>query len=794
MLSGYPEPQYSKIPSSPTLNSVTNLEMYKLKADGLASNSILTTDSHGNFVEESTGRKITLRGVNLDATAKLPLNQTTYKPRGKKIFYEGDTVSFVGRPFPLEDAMIHINRIKSYGFNTIRFIITWEAIEHEGPGKYDEDYINYTIELLKIIHDAKGLYVFIDPHQDVWSRFTGGSGAPLWTIYAAGLDPTSFHNTEAAFVQNNSKDPQNYTKMVWTSNYYRLATQTLFTMFFSGKTFFPKCIINGENIQYYLQRHFIASVAHFFSRLKETAPYVLHQTVIGVESMNEPNSGLLGFKDLSKIPDDQQLRIDTTPTVFQSLMTCNDIPCEVDTYYISVFGPRKSGSRLVNEQGEVLWLKNDEADRKYNFKRDPGWKIGHCPYELHGIWDSDALTLMKPDYFAVHPLTGEEVDIDYFINHEFVEHYKEYKAAIRAIDPDIFMFMQPPVMEVPPVLVDSPVIDDKTVNCQHYYDGMSLMFKTWNTKYNIDTLGIMRKRYSNPIFAIVFGEKNIRKSLRSQLGEMKKESRKNLGAKVPVLITETGMPFDMDDKAAFSNGNYTSQTKALDALGYALEGNNLSVTYWTYTSTNCHKWGDRWNNEDFSLWSHDDRAASFDDDRFSLRSNFLYESEDDQTFTTTLSKSKDDFKVVQTREYHRGGGYQSIWNGTRALKAILRPYPVFVNGVVKCCEYDLQGSKFQLTIDSDRVHSSTKALTEIFVPRVIFHPSKIKVSCSSGTFVYLGNDSVQVLRWDHDINAGDQEITIHLSDSDAELSEKVGNSRLRDLLCGCFKSVQNILC
>jgi hypothetical protein len=72
--------------------------------------------------------------------------------------------------------------------------------------------------------------VFIDPHQDVvstcfiiiltmqWSRFSGGSGAPLWTLYACGFDPANFTDTEAALTHNFFLDPTNYPKMVWSTS------------------------------------------------------------------------------------------------------------------------------------------------------------------------------------------------------------------------------------------------------------------------------------------------------------------------------------------------------------------------------------------------------------------------------------------------------------------------------------------------------------------------------------------------------------------------------------------------
>jgi hypothetical protein len=47
-----------------------------------------------------------------------------------------------------------------------------------------------------------GIKCFIDPHQDVWSRFSGGSGAPGWTFEVAGLDIRKFKATGAAHVHN----------------------------------------------------------------------------------------------------------------------------------------------------------------------------------------------------------------------------------------------------------------------------------------------------------------------------------------------------------------------------------------------------------------------------------------------------------------------------------------------------------------------------------------------------------------------------------------------------------------
>ena len=49
--------------------------------------------------------------------------------------------------------------------------------------------------------------------------------------------------------------------MTWPSNHLRLATGTMFTLFFAGRDFAPKLLVEGQNIQDFLQGHFIAAMA-----------------------------------------------------------------------------------------------------------------------------------------------------------------------------------------------------------------------------------------------------------------------------------------------------------------------------------------------------------------------------------------------------------------------------------------------------------------------------------------------------------------------------------------------------
>ena len=430
----------------------------------------------GRIFRDAKGREVTLRGINCAGDAKFPLKPEipSHITEG---FFEGDELSFVGRPFSVDEAHTHFSRLKRYGYNAIRYVWTWEALEHAGPGRYDEEWVQHTIELLRLAKDY-GFYIWMDPHQDVWSRFSGGSGAPMWTLYAAGLNPRTFAATEAAIVHNTYPDPAKFPKMIWSTNYTRLAAQVMFTLFFAGKDFAPKAIINGKNIQDFLQGHFIDACRHLAQRIHEAGD-LENEVVIGWESMNEPNRGLLGCSDLSTIPADQQLQKGTSPTAWQAILTGSGRSCEVNTWDFGGLGPYKSGTQLVDPKGESAWLPADYDDSRYGWKRDPGWKLGQCLWAQHGIWDPTNDVLLKKDYFAKDPKTKEKLDYEYFTNNYFMSYYRAHRAAITSVYTDAILLCQPPVLEIPPSLKGTKDDDPNMVYAPHYYDGVTLMTKKW---------------------------------------------------------------------------------------------------------------------------------------------------------------------------------------------------------------------------------------------------------------------------------------------------------------------------
>ena len=124
---------------------------------------------------------------------------------------------------------------------------------------YDTEYLQYVRKLLSMMPQY-GLIAFVALHQDVWSRYTGGSGAPAWTLEAVGFDLHGLEEPGAAWLKGvrgggHTEDERG----LWPCGYQKLAAATVATCFWAGDVFAPKLKVDGVPIQKYLQDKYFAA-------------------------------------------------------------------------------------------------------------------------------------------------------------------------------------------------------------------------------------------------------------------------------------------------------------------------------------------------------------------------------------------------------------------------------------------------------------------------------------------------------------------------------------------------------
>jgi endoglycosylceramidase len=109
---------------------------------------------------DEQGREVLLRGVNLSGANKHPDSSGSFLPAwlNEKV---------------LDD-------IAGRGFNSVRLVMVWEAIEPE-PGIYNRSYMEQIRHIIHLAHE-RGIYSILDMHQDLFSRAYQGDGAPAWTL------------------------------------------------------------------------------------------------------------------------------------------------------------------------------------------------------------------------------------------------------------------------------------------------------------------------------------------------------------------------------------------------------------------------------------------------------------------------------------------------------------------------------------------------------------------------------------------------------------------------------------
>ncbi|ATQ42414.1 glycoside hydrolase family 5 protein [Caulobacter mirabilis] len=546
--------------------------------------SKLLIDVRGENFVDPLGRQVILRGVNLGGDCKVPYpDGGTENPTD---FSDHRTVSFVGRPFPLEDADLHLSRLTGWGFNVLRLLVTWEAVEHAGPSQYDEAYLDYIAEVARKAGEH-GLVLFVDFHQDVWSRMSGGDGAPGWIFEAVGLDMTKFHAADAVHVMQHKYDygreerrqEDRYPMMSWASNYRLPVNGIMWTAFFAGSLLTPDWKVGGKNVQDFLQDHYIGAVTALAKRVKHLP------NVVGFDSLNEPGLGWVGEK-LSQhhtaptVDNPTPLRPGPSWTPLEALKAARGLPTTVP---VLGWGEDRNSlivksETLANADGVSIWLDD-----------------GPDPFERAGAWrlENGEAVVVDEDFFKVH--AGKRLDHEDDLMQPF---YAKVAAAIRAVRSDWILFA-----ELSPYVFGTgrgfpEPMPERTVNASHWYDINILRFKRFDTGADLSAL---KAKYMQ------------------QLGYLRMLGGRINGGS-PTLIGEFGIPYDLNEGQAYDQwaagerdeGVWNAHATALGLMYDVLDALQLNSTQWNYTASNRNdlRVGDSWNQEDLSIYSIDQRTSN----------------------------------------------------------------------------------------------------------------------------------------------------------------------------------------
>ncbi|KAJ2925710.1 hypothetical protein H1R20_g11384, partial [Candolleomyces eurysporus] len=573
----------------------------------------------GRHFVDGYGRVCHLRGANVSGCTKTPVDHVHEQ-------FPGDhrSVTFVGRPFPLEEAPQHLARLRRWGLTFIRFLVTWEAVEHAGPGIYDREYLAYIRTLLSMLPQY-GLSAFVSMHQDVWSRYSGGSGAPAWTLELAGFDLHAIEESGAAWLLGQRRGGHvEEERGLWPCGYQKLSAATMATLFWAGETFAPKLQVEDRSgklvsVQQFLQVHFL----NMFDQVVKAVGDL--EGVLGFQMMNEPHRGYLEIPSLHSFDYNTDLHLSHVPSAFQSFQLGAGYPTQVPFYTRSFPMPTKlSGHTLLNANRIKAW-------------KDDGPTKGKCVWQMHSVWEWDYRknegVVLQENYFRVHPATKEP-----------------WEQRVRGlVGPDKLLFLEPIPNEFCPPSFGTQGRVSNMVYAPHWYDLNALFSKAFGN-FTVNVQGLSRGMF--PLKAFYWGQKGARDNYSVQMANIVKHARESLGeATTPVIIGECGIPMDMNKKEAFETGEFKWQARMMDAMMTALERSFVGFTLWNYNPDNTDLYGDDWNGENFS-WFSRNRA---------LPASLLGYEQDDATLD----------------------------NGGRILSSVVRPYPAKTCGVPVRFEYEV---------------------------------------------------------------------------------------------------------
>ena len=232
--------------------------------------SVRDLSKHGMWFHDSEGRYLLFRGVNFASRSKLP----PYLPIAPLHMENIDESNLKQE---IEFVKSELDLLKKLGFNIIRLLISWKAIEPKPNPNLSElmtqgqKYLSLVNQIIDALY-SRDLYILLDFHQDIAHEVYGGDGFPDWAL---AIDEE--HKRPKA---SNLKDRK--WQMAYMIN--KLVKKTL-ASFWKNDLTNTEFGLQNFPVRTHLEKT-IGQTVNFFKSLNDGRG---HPAILGIEPFNEPH-------------------------------------------------------------------------------------------------------------------------------------------------------------------------------------------------------------------------------------------------------------------------------------------------------------------------------------------------------------------------------------------------------------------------------------------------------------------------------------------------------------------------
>ncbi|HSA75025.1 MAG TPA: cellulase family glycosylhydrolase, partial [Candidatus Nitrosocosmicus sp.] len=240
-----------------------------------------TFTKHGKWFCDSYGRFMIFRGVNFGPRSKL----FPYLPIAPLKLSNWDENEIEKE---IEEVREEIRLLKKIGFNIIRLLIMWKAIEPYPNNDLDnllpegKRYLEMLKKIIDLLYE-NDQYVILDFHQDFANELFGGEGFPDWAIA----------------IDENHKRPNPSTMR---NKKWHIAYMTNKSLRYTLESFWKNSLTNNELMlkDYPVRTHLEKTIGQTIKYFKLLDNGKGHPAILGVEPFNEPHRSGIGKRQFEE--------------------------------------------------------------------------------------------------------------------------------------------------------------------------------------------------------------------------------------------------------------------------------------------------------------------------------------------------------------------------------------------------------------------------------------------------------------------------------------------------------------